>query len=89
MLHEAIRVHSMAAGVVVKRDGKPNDLIERIANDSLFAPVHAKLESLIDPILFVGRAPEQVTEFISEEVDPVLETNSHLLLVEDVDGINI
>jgi len=88
-LHEAIRVHSMAAGVVVKRDGKPNDLIERIANDSLFAPVHAKLQSLIDPILFVGRAPEQVSEFISDEVDPVLEANSDLLLVEDVDGINI
>ena len=28
-LHEAIRVHSMAAGAVVKGEGKPNDLMER------------------------------------------------------------
>lgn len=38
-LHEAIRVHSMDAGAVVKAQGKPNDLLERIAADSRFAAV--------------------------------------------------
>jgi len=88
-LHEAIRVHSMDAGAVVKGEGKANDLMERIANDPIFAPVHGKLESMIDPILFVGRAPEQVDEFIAEEITPILEANSDLLKVESVDGVNV
>lgn len=88
-LHEAIRVHSMDAGAVVKGEGKPNDLMERIAKDPLFAAVHDKLESMIDPILFVGRAPEQVDEFISEEIDPILEANADLLTIESVDGVNV
>ena len=88
-LHEAIRVHSMAAGAVVKGEGKPNDLMERIAKDPLFEAVHNDLDRLIDPILFVGRAPEQVDEFIREEIDPVLEENKSYLAVESVDGVNV
>lgn len=88
-LHEAIRVHSMDAGAVVKGEGKPNDLMERIAEDPLFAAVHSKLESMIDPILFVGRAPEQVDEFISEEIDPLLQANKELLAVDSVDGVDV
>lgn len=88
-LHEAIRVHSMDAGAVVKGEGKPNDLMERVAKDPLFAAVHSKLDAMIDPILFVGRAPEQVDEFIAEEVDPILEANADLLKIESVDGVNV
>lgn len=88
-LHEAIRVHSMDAGAVVKGEGKPNDLLERIANDPVFAAVHDKLETMIDPILFVGRAPQQVDEFLEEEVNPVLESNAALLQIESVDGVNV
>jgi len=88
-LHEAIRVHSMAAGAVVKGEGKPNDLMERIAKDPIFAAVHGDLERLIDPKLFVGRAPEQVDEFISEEIDPILEANKDLLNIESVDDVNV
>ena len=79
----------MDAGAVVKGEGKPNDLMERIAKDPLFSAVHDKLESMIDPILFVGRAPEQVDEFILEEIDPILEENKDLLVVESVDGVNV
>lgn len=88
-LHEAIRVHSMAAGAVVKGEGKPNDLMERIKNDALFSSVHDKLESLIDPSLFVGRAAEQVDEFLEEEIQPILETNANYLAVESIDGVNV
>lgn len=88
-LHEAIRVHSMAAGAVVKGEGKPNDLMERIAKDPLFAAVHAKLDTLIEPKLFVGRAPEQVDEFIAEEVAPILEGNKALLEQASVDAVNV
>jgi adenylosuccinate lyase len=88
-LHELIRVHSMNAGTVVKGEGKPNDLMERIANDPSFAVVHSKLDTMIDPQLFVGRAPQQVEEFIAEEVDPILEANKDLLNIANADSINV
>ena len=88
-LHEAIRVHSMAAGGVVKGEGKPNDLLKRIAKDPLFASVHDELERLVEPHLFVGRAPQQVDEFINEEIDPILAANNDLLNTVSVDGVDL
>jgi len=88
-LHEAIRVHSMDAGAVVKGEGKPNDLMERISKDHLFRAVHEKLEEMIDPILFVGRATEQVDEFISDEINPVIKINKSLMDVQSVDNVNV
>ena len=72
-IHERIRVHSMAAGAVVKVDGKPNDLLERIASDDAFGLDKDSLMTLLDPNLYIGRSPEQVTAFLLEEVKPVLE----------------
>lgn len=88
-LHEAIRVHSMDAGKVVKGEGKPNDLLERIAKDPLFEAVHSKLDTLVDPKLFIGRAKEQTEEFLAEEIDPVLQKEEGLLGKEVVDGVNV
>lgn len=79
----------MAAGAVVKGEGKPNDLMERIAKDPMFSAVHDKLSTLVDPKLFVGRAPEQVDEFIEEEIKPLLEANKDLLAQESVDAVNV
>lgn len=78
-LHESIREHSMEASRVVKEDGKPNDLIERIKGDPVFAAVHDELDSLLDPATFTGRSPRQVEEFISECVDPVLDRRADSL----------
>ena len=72
-LHEAIRVHSMAAAQRVKEEGKANDLLERISNDPLFEAVHEKLVNLMDSHRFVGRAEKQVDEFLAEHVIPVLD----------------
>ena len=88
-LHEAIRVHSMAAGNIVKGEGKSNDLLERIAEDPLFAAVHDKLDTLVDPKLFIGRAKEQTEEFLAEEIRPLLEREKALLGKESVDGVNV
>ncbi|MDG2149896.1 MAG: adenylosuccinate lyase [Planctomycetota bacterium] len=71
-LHEAIRLHSVAAGARVKAEGLDNDLLDRLREDELFAAVHADLEELCDPQRFVGRAAEQVDEFLEAEVDPLL-----------------
>lgn len=79
----------MAAGAVVKGQGKPNDLLDRIAKDPAFAAVHDKLDQMMDPRQFVGRAPQQVDEFITDEVDPILEARRDLLAVQNADNINV
>jgi len=68
-LHERIRRHSQAAAEVVKREGRPNDLLARLAADPAFAGV--ALEQVLDPVRYVGRAPEQVDEFLAEVVAPI------------------
>ncbi len=84
-LHEAIREHSFAAAEQVKIHGKDNDLLERLATDALFAPIHGRLNELMDPMLFVGRAPEQVVEFVEECIDPILKANAAELSSETAD----
>lgn len=79
----------MDAGAVVKGEGKPNDLLERIAKDDMFKAVHDKLGTLVDPKLFVGRAPEQVDEFIADEIDPILADNKDLLALQSVDTVKV
>ncbi len=68
-LHERIRTHSTEAAKQVKELGKPNDLIDRIKSDKAFAKVD--IDALLDPATFIGRAPQQVDEFLAAEVEPV------------------
>lgn len=63
---------SQQAGNVVKQEGGDNDLVERIEQSAYFEPIRDQLRSLLDPSTFIGRAPEQVDEFIQEEVSPIL-----------------
>lgn len=58
--HEKLRELAHQAGSVVKKDGLENDLIQRIRADLYFAPIHKQLEELMNPVTFVGRAPQQV-----------------------------
>ncbi|MCB9897312.1 MAG: adenylosuccinate lyase [Planctomycetes bacterium] len=78
-LHEAIREHSVAAGARVKREGLDNDMIARLSSDPRFAAVRDDLERLCDPAQFVGRAPQQVEEFLREDVDPLLASEAEAL----------
>ena len=68
-LHERIRTHSLAASEVVKAQGKPNDLIERLSGDAAFSKV--ELSQVLKPSSFVGRAPQQVDRFLKQVVDPI------------------
>ncbi|KAK5452281.1 adenylosuccinase ade13 [Exophiala xenobiotica] len=72
--HEQIRVLSHEAGAVVKQEGKANDLVDRIRNEKFFEPVWDELteNDLLNPAKFIGRSPEQVDEFVEEEVEPAL-----------------
>lgn len=70
--HERLRVLSHQASAAVRAEGGTNDLLDRIRADQYFTPIHDKLDQLLDPSTFIGRAPEQVIEFLKQEVEPVL-----------------
>ena len=72
-LHERIRELSMEAGKHVKAEGKDNDLLELIAADPAFNLKLEDLQKTMDPHRYVGRSPQQVTDFLKECVAPVLE----------------
>jgi adenylosuccinate lyase len=69
--HERLRVLARSASEAIHR-GEENPLRSLIADDPLFRPIAGRLEELLLPEGFVGRAPEQVGEFVAEEVDPLL-----------------
>lgn len=81
-LHERIRVHSMAAAAEVKSFGRPNDLLVRIAEDTSFKLDHGDLQNLLNPLLYIGRCPEQVDRFLTEFVDPLIEASRGDLIGE-------
>ncbi len=74
-LHKRIRDLSMLAAANVKENGNDNNLLELIKADKMFAAVRDRLDEIVDPKKFIGRAPSQVTEFISNEIDPILDLN--------------
>jgi adenylosuccinate lyase len=84
-LHERIRRHSMAAGLVVKTEGKPNDLLDRLAADPAFGLDRAQLDTVLDPKLYIGRAPSLVDRFLAQEVQPILEAEESALAESAVD----
>jgi adenylosuccinate lyase len=75
-LHERVRQHSVAAGARIKGEGLPSDLLDRIAADDVFGVTREELEDALRPELYVGRAPQQVDEFLEEWVRPVLDRYS-------------
>ena len=78
-LHEKLRQHSIEAARVVKEDGGKNDLIERICADPSFGLHQEEVEGILDPQNFIGRAGEQVEEFLTGCIDPLLEEHKDLL----------
>lgn len=78
-LHERIRVHSIAAGKVVKDEGKENDLCARILADPMFGITPEEMQAILKPESFTGRSAEQVEEFIAECIQPVLDANKAIL----------
>ena len=78
-LHEKIRQLSMEAGKNVKQEGKDNNLLDLIAADPAFNMTIEELRKSMDPAKYVGRSKEQVTEFLNEVVNPILEKNKDIL----------
>ena len=72
-LHEALRVHSHAAAAKVKLEGGANDLIDRIDRDPLFPLTRAEILGHLDPAKYIGRCPSQVTEFLRDVAQPLID----------------
>jgi adenylosuccinate lyase len=77
-LHERIRVHSREASRRMQEGDPRNALLQLLSEDPLFASVRERLAGLTDATRFVGRAPQQVTEFLAEVVSPLLRERTHL-----------
>jgi len=70
--HERLRVHARAVTERMLAEGADNDFLERVAGDPAIPLDRVQLEALLDPHRFVGRAPQQVREFLADHVAPVL-----------------
>jgi adenylosuccinate lyase len=71
VVHETIRKHSIEAARAVKDGAEGNDLLERLGRDRTFGLKMKDLEGAIDPKRFIGRAPEQVDEFLRDVITPL------------------
>lgn len=81
-LHEKIRVYSMEAAKRVKEEGLDNNLIDLIENDRDFKMTPEEMRAIMDPKNFIGRSPEQVLEFLEENIYPTLRENMDILNAE-------
>ncbi len=88
-LHEVIRLHSMEAGKQVKEKGLENDLLDRLKKDPAFANIADKIDSIVNPKSFIGRASEQCDEFLKNIVNPILNENKDILTTQQVDDISV
>lgn len=84
-LHERIRVLSQEAGYHVKELGLSNNLIDLMAADQAFGMTKEELSTHLDPASYIGRCPEQVAEFLSEQVAPVLKKYASALAGKDTE----
>ena len=87
-LHEKIRTYSMEAGKQVKEYGKPNDLVDRIAEDNTFGLTKEEILHILNPDNLCGRAKNQVDEFIENQVNPVLERYKDFITNQNIE-INV
>ena len=84
-LHERLRVHARAAAQTVLAEGGANPFIELVADDPEVPLDRGELEALLEPKRFIGRAPEQVREFLAEHVRPILAEAGDLPEAKDLD----
>ena len=78
-MHEKIRQLSMEAGRNVKVEGLDNNLFDLIDADPAFPLTKEELTASLDPKKYVGRAPQQVTSYLTNVVNPMLEANKEVL----------
>lgn len=88
LLHEAIRSHSVAAGLAIKQEGRSNDLLDRIAADPEFNLSRADIDRIISESCFTGIAQQQTEAYLAE-VREVLEANKEFISNDMNVSINV
>lgn len=78
-IHECIRVHSIEAGRNVKELGLTNNLLDLLAADPLLDMDQEELSAHLEPSRYIGRCPEQVSDFLVEFVQPVFASHPEAL----------
>ncbi|MCG6949694.1 MAG: adenylosuccinate lyase [Acidobacteria bacterium] len=84
-VHERLRLHARAAATAVLEDGGANPFLDLVADDPEIPLDRAELDTLLDPERFVGRAPQQVREFLAGHVQPILDQAGELPEAKDLD----
>jgi len=84
-VHERLRVHARSATTAVLVEGEPNPFLELVSDDPTVPLDRSELESLLDPSRFVGRAPQQVREYLEEYVQPLLVAAGELPEASDLE----
>lgn len=86
--HEQIRVLSHQTSLVVKVEGGQNDLLDRIRRTSFFQPIIEELDKILDPKTFIGRAPQQVEDYIEGRLGLYSEEQRQELSAEVLEELN-
>jgi len=84
-VHERLRIHARAAAVTVLEEGGANPFLGLVADDPEVPLDRTEFDALLDPARFVGRAPQQVREFLAEHVRPILDEAGDLPEAKDLD----
>jgi len=84
-VHERLRVHARVAATTVLNEGGVNPFLGLVAEDPDVPLDCSELDALLDPVRFVGRAPQQVREFLTEHVQPILDQAGELPEAKDLD----
>jgi len=80
-VHEIIRQLSREAVATLRR-GEPNPMRALLAAEPAFQGIADRLDTILDPSRYIGRAPEQVVDFLAEEIDPLLEAQGDVSEVQ-------
>jgi adenylosuccinate lyase len=87
--HERIRKHAMEVARTMKEEGSKNDLLERITQDPSFACIKSKIKEIADPMKLIGRAPQQVEEFVRQVINPLLEGYEYLIDKKSIPTLHV
>lgn len=83
--HEQLRLHARVATTKVLEEGQASPFLELVAEDPEIPLTSSEIDELVDPHRFVGRAPQQVREFLAEVVQPILDEAGSLPEAKDLD----
>jgi len=88
LLHERIRIHSLAAAKEVKENAAPNDLLKRIVADKTVGLTQKEIEEICTAENLCGRAKEQTEEFLAQVQKMLSQSQNKELLGIEVE-INV